>query len=277
MATPLDSEFAEFDYDTKMRPYFSGSREHPDPIATILIFKDGDSAALPIAKSTNDTNYYGDLSQTVATLQLNSISTLNQPDLLEGGTIPMLNLDGEHQYYGVFNNFCLTGFTETHDQIVKIHMNFSANWNAFFFGNTPSIYQFRGYFLDSIDYPYYQEFMVAFDKYLSGRKSIEEKMRTKLMVAGQLIDGYLLNISVSHNAATVQLKEFQFTMLVKGTSWIRTNYIDGYYFDVNDPENKGYAKIDQGWRYNGLANTNRLSRNFLSGMIDASRVLTDSR
>jgi hypothetical protein len=147
-------------------------------------------------------------------------------------------------------------------------MNFGATWNAFFCGNTPNIYQFKGYFIDSVDYPYYQEFMVAYEKYLAGRKAVESKIQTKLVVAGQIIDGYLLNITVSHNAGTTALKEFQFTMLVKGLSWIRTNLV--WTRDSRSGQNR------YGRQYNGLSNLQRLNQQSLSGLIDVKNSLDNS-
>jgi hypothetical protein len=176
-------------------------------------------------------------------------------ETMSGGKIPVFSLDGKNDYYGVFNNFSLLSFTEAHNQITKIHMNLGSSWNVFFLGNSPNIYQFSGYFLDTKDYPYYQEFLVAYEKVLSGRKSVENHMQTKIMVAGQLIDGYLLNVNVSHNANNTAIKEFQFTMLVKGVSWIRSNLI---------------TPLGERTRleFNGLSNLARLSKNFHEGLVD---------
>lgn len=237
--------------DNRIRPYGVGSTEHDDPIATIILYTEGKGKDL----STPDTNlisYMDNFTGTVDKLLSGSVnsSVIGAPEI-PNGEIPMLTLTSGNDYYGVFNNFSVTGMTESHDQITKVHMNFSARWNVFFFGNTPNTVQIRGVFLDTQEYPYYQEFMVAYEKYLCGRKCVENMMQTKLMISGQLIDGYLLSVNVTHNAMTPSLKEFTMTVLVKGVSWIRINYTHagGIQSGFN-----GQDKLV----LNGLSNLNRI-------------------
>jgi hypothetical protein len=234
-----------------IRPYATIATEHEDPIATIILYNQNAGKGLSTANSRL-VDYLKSYSKKIDDLSSGAInsSVIGAPELA-GGDIPMLSLNSGDDYYGVFNNFSLTSMSESHDQITKVHMNFSARWNVFFFGDTPKMYQFRGVFLDSKEYPYYQEFLVAYEKYLSGRKCVEKSMQTKLMVSGQIIDGYLLNVAVNHNANTPTLKEFSFTMLVKGVSWVR----------INSTHKGG---IDEGLSgknqdvFNGLSNLNRI-------------------
>lgn len=234
----------DLSYNNKLRPYTSGTTEHNDPIATIILYNQSNIRGAT-AYINYATDYLNNLGAVVESLQSGVVDPLitGAPEN-PNGDIPILTLDNTHAYYGVFNNFSLTGINESHEQITKVHMNFSARWNVFFFGNTPNIYQFRGVFIDTMEYPYYQEFMVAYEKYLSGRKCVENLMQTKILVSGQLIDGFLMNVSVVHNANTPTVKEFTFTMLVKGTSWIRINRIKN---DQSFPEDV----------LNGLSNIGR--------------------
>ena len=246
--------------DSNVRPWLHGGMEHNDPLATIVLFQDGGATPSP---DDQVIDYLNDLSHSVAPLVPESdIVSTNTSDTVAGGKIPIFKLDGLNDYYGVFNNFSLTSFNELHSQIVKVHMNFSASWNAFFLGEQPKMYQFSGYFVDTMDYPYYQEFMTAFEQYLSGRKSIEAKLQTKLCVSGQIINGYLINLTVMHNANTTALKQFQFTMLVKDSSWIRNNII----IELDQPTGLKKSLI----QYNGLANISRLTRQSLTALIDTN-------
>jgi hypothetical protein len=77
--------------------------------------------------------------------------------------------------------------------------------------------------IDTQEYPYYQEFMVAYEKFLCGRNCIKNKMQTIIFYDGRLVDGYLLNISTTHTAADQVIKPFNFTVLVKNTAWVRFN------------------------------------------------------
>jgi len=247
--------------DNTVRPFTTGTTEHEDQIATLVLFNQG----LVQNPQVVDTpvEYLSDLTASVTNL-ISNASSINHgfPEVPAGGKIPVLKLSNNPNdfYYGVFNNFSVTGLTEQHDQIVKVHMNFSATWNAFFFGESPSVYQFRGMFLDTPEYPYYQEFMVAYDKFLSGKKAVENKMQTKLIISGQIIDGYLLNVAVTHDSMFQQLKQFTFTMLVKGSQWIRTNL-------VTTGINIGQSQ-KRIMEFNGLSNVNRMQQQFNMGLVD---------
>ena len=247
--TNVDTSLLKYNED-KIRPYSKGTTEHDDPIATLILYNQSATQDLSTANA-NLIDYLTDFGGYVDTLLSGSInsSVIGDPEL-PSGSIPILDMNEASDYYGVFNNFSITGFTEVHDQITKVHMNFSARWNIFFFGNTPNIYQFRGVFLDTKEYPYYQEFLVAYEKYLSGRKCVENLMQTKLMVDGQIIDGYLLNVSVVHNSQTPTIKEFSFSMIVKGTSWIRMNTTHSGGIQDGFGQN-----VDV---FNGLSNLNRI-------------------
>jgi len=245
------------DVNNNIRPFTIDGKEHNDPIATIILYNqnnvenDATSNGLTIDYLTNLNGKVDDL----LSGSVKSSSVIGDPEI-PNGTIPMLNMNYGNDYYGVFNNFSVSGMTESHDQITKIHMNFSARWNVFFFGNTPNVYQFRGVFLDTQRYPYYQEFLVAYEKYLAGRKCVENQMQMKIIISGQIIDGFMLNINVTHNAQNPTLKEFAFTVLVKGTSWVRMNITHQY-------------GLENGWNtrsvpvLNGLSNLNRI------GYVDA--------
>jgi hypothetical protein len=249
MANEIDaSNYLKRFEGNNIRPYSSMATEHDDPIATIILYNQ--KASNP-SGSSNNTDYFQDYSNKVETLYSGSInsSVVGYPEIPAGDT-PMLSLNTDNDYYGVFNNFSVTGISENHDQITKVHMNFSARWNVFFFGNTPNIYQVRGVFLDTVEYPYYQEFLVAYEKYLSGRKCVENKMQTKLMVSGQIIDGYLMSVAVNHNSQTQTLKEFTFSMLVKGVSWIRVNLTHPGGLEEG-------ANLESKLVFNGLSNINR--------------------
>ena len=134
---------------------------------------------------------------------------------------------GITQYYGLFNNFSLTGVNERKEQMVKVHMNFGGSWNAFFFGDKPTIYGFNGFFLDSEEYPYYQEFMTAYDNYLSGRKCIENKFQMLISYDGKITGGYILDISTGISAINPYMKSFSFTVLIASENWYRTNIVRG--------------------------------------------------
>ena len=248
--------------NNKLRPNTAGINAHDDNIASIILFNKNSASVQGNTDSNKDylTNFSNRI-ESLITLSTDTGGSVGFPESA-GGTIKVLELDNYGtEYFGVFNNFSVTGIQESHNQIVKVHMNFSATWNAFFLGETPKVYQFTGVFLDTQDYPYYQEFMTAYDKYLSGRKTVENNLLMKIIVSGQIIDGYLLNVNVTHNANVEALKSFTFSVLVKGSSWLRTNFIPGYVI-LNNLSADGRIPKELDVRissFNGLSNLDRLA------------------
>ena len=178
-------EMIDGDY-ARNRPAFNGAREHDDQIATIILFKDSPDEDDPNNSDPNK-DYLNVLNGYVSTLLSESLAQGVQgfPEMPDG-KILNLKLDKKNNYYGIFNNFSVLSMAEVHDQISKVHMNFGAKWNVFLFGNTPNMYRVSGVFVDSKEFPYYQEFMVAYENYLSGRKCVENGMQLKFIISARL-------------------------------------------------------------------------------------------
>jgi len=213
--TTVDSDVIE-NYVTErdsnlVRPFTKGLHGHQGSLATILLYQINDATP---AKSINGFNL-----DKVKIKVPQSIGIDRDQEVLD------LKLDGANPYYAVFNNFSLLAVSESTSQIVKVHMNFGANWNAFFFGEKPKVYNFRGIFLDTKNYPYYQEFMMAYDQYLAGRKCVENNMLMKIMYDGKILEGYMLDISIDTQAESEYIKTFNFTVLVGNTKWVRSDPI----------------------------------------------------
>lgn len=227
--------------NNNLRPYAQGLEQHDATVATIILY----------TKEKNDLEEADAFQKDYLTSfdkQVKNISTKDTEKTSKDAeenkkTIKKFKLDGTLDYYGVFNNFSLIGVSERKEQIVKVHNNFGGNWNAFFFGDRPSIYSFTGFFLDSKRYPYYQEFMVAYDRYLKGRKVIENNLEMVLSYNGKIVKGYLLNIQTTISASEPFATNFVFTMLIQKEDWFRMNW-------VGLPKNE--------YIFNGLSNTERM-------------------
>ena len=257
----------EFMQDNRVRPYTVGMTIHDETLSTILLYQEGDSNF-----KENDLAQYDFLSNLET--EVNDITVEGvSSDLAYGsvindpGDIAIVKLDGYNNYYGVFNNFSLIEITESTDQIKSVHVNFGSDWNAFFFGEQPRIYTFSGYFIDTQDYPFYQEFFVAYEKYLSGRRTIENKMKTKFVYDGKIVDGYILGISVKTTAQNQNLKQFQFSVLVRGVTWARTNIIDTNYKVQIDKFGQATQLIKQERVFNGMTNKTRHKNLDLTGYV----------
>ena len=256
----LPNEFLSSPDDNRVRPFTVGLKQHDETIASIVLYTAGDSSG---EKQEIEHNYLADLSTNVNDLIAGATSSSVQPvSDIPGGKVAMITLDerNKNEFYGVFNNFSLTSVNEAHGEIVKIHQNFTDGWNAFFFGEKPVVYQYSGMFIDSKEYPYYQEFMVAYEKYLAGRRCVENGMNMKMLYDGRIIDGYMLSINVGRAADTPLTKTFTFTVLVRSAGWVRVNLVPIY-----SPEIRQYSLEEQ---FNGLSNKYRLNR-LTDGLIDA--------
>jgi hypothetical protein len=264
------------------RPYTVGATQHDNTLATILLIQDDGSD--PGAGSNSNIDFTKDISKPIPTAKPEEVKfTLDQagpptpeqqaardvaqltkdPDYypVPNGKAAVLYLKPAEPYYGVFNNFSLLSVSESSDQIVKIHQNFAGNWSAFFLGRKPQVFTFSGFFIDSREYPYYQEFMVAYEKYLAGRKCVERKMRMKILYDGKIVDGYILNIMTSITADTIMMKQFSFSVLVTSSPrWVRFNILK------DDTVDKFTGvKLNQ---YNSFSNKERAMQSGMSNLID---------
>ena len=202
--------------NNNLRP-FTGITGHEETMATIILYSK--------AKKTNTTSSENKDYLENFTKRVNSLEYGGDGKNAGSAKIPTLKLDGNNPYYGVFNNFSLQSVSESRNQLVKVHQNFGGTWNAFFLTEKPRVYVFTGFFLDSKEFPYYQEFVTAYDKYLKGRKLIEGGYEMVISYDGKTANGYLLSLQT--NIASVQdyMKPFSFSVLVRKESWYRTNLI----------------------------------------------------
>jgi len=253
MALPQKlQEFLTEGNQSLLRPFNTGIHQHEGSVATILLYTGNQLSEE--AQEHPERNYLTDLENTIYDLQSESIGATDaKPPQLPGGKIAAISLDSqdptEDNYYGVFNNFSLQSVAERHEETIKLHQNFSQGWNAFFFGEKPVIYQFGGVFLDTMEFPYYQEFMIAYQKYLAGRKVIENRMQMKMVYDGKIIDGYMINLNAGGTSDVPSQKSFSFNVLIRDVQWIRFNLIPAR------------GNIGVGWvpAYNKLTNIPRLS------------------
>lgn len=221
--------FVNIEGDSNFRPYSAGMSNREVSMASLVLFQNKD-----VAKESDKANTWGyqNFKTTVGVSLSNSLSNTLDSNIVwldENAVIPTLDFSkymsqqGTNTYYGVFNNFAVTSVSEAREELVRINMNFGGNWNAFFFGENPRVFTVQGLLLDSPEYPYYQEFLSAYDMYLSGRKAIANQMEIALTYDGRIVSGYILKLMNENTAEQYNLKSFAFTILVKHDSWFRYN------------------------------------------------------
>jgi len=250
--------------DNAIRPYNVGVTEHDKTLATIVLYRSKDSL---ISDSSDNIDYLNSFEIPIPTISSETVPQDGNVRQRVGTMleIPKLkNFGGpDNNYYGIFNNFSLLKVSEIQSQNVKVHQNFSNVWNAFFFGDKPEIYSFNGFFLDTREYPYYQEFLMAYEEYLSGRKCVENQMELKVVYDGRIVDGYMLNISTINAAGDPFMKNFSFSVLVKSTSWLRNNLVVKRAIQGLSDDHMRVSEL------NGFSNEYRLAKQFDTGELDS--------
>jgi len=205
--------------DGNIRPWGRPMSEHDYDLAAIVLYQTAKTGSTDIIDDADKIdistiNPYPVKSQVAAPISSFSSRSIAQIQLDDITPTP---------YYGIFNNFALINVSESSQDILKLHVNFSEHWNLFLFGASPKLYSFSGYFLDSREFPYYQEFMVAYEKFLRGRKCVENEMEMIISYQGKVVPGYLTTVSVTSSANNPLLKEFTFQILVREEVWVRDN------------------------------------------------------
>lgn len=233
--------FTNIEGDSNFRPYSAGMSNREVSMASIILLQNAKST---VSKKTENNWAYQGFRSAIGDGQTN-MDTLdrNIEWLSQNSSVPNLDF-GKYMsqktkgtYYGVFNNFAVTSVSEAREELVRINLNFGGNWNAFFFGENPRVFTVQGLLLDSPEYPYYQEFLAAYDTYLSGRKAIANKMEVVMTYDGRIISGYLLKLVNENNAEQYNLKSFSFTILVKHDNWFRYNYDAAGVLGLNNMDN----------------------------------------
>lgn len=189
---------ADAEKDSAFRPYSGGLSPINSGIATMVLVKNG-----TVTKGDS-----GGARQ------------------IRGGLIPVLP-EIASDFIGVFKNFSLTQYSDVRQEALNIQRTFGREWVAFFFGEQPRSYQFSGHFLDYEEYPYYEQFMKAYDLYLRGTKCLENKMSLYISYDGRLIRGLMTSIStskISAPGAPPGVVSFTFSLLIMGDQWIRNSY-----------------------------------------------------
>jgi hypothetical protein len=210
--------------DNNLRPYSVGFRERDNSIATIVLYK---AAPAITSLPTKTVNYLESGSkESVDSIEprLDADTTREVTQLIPG-QVPILNNNNRGMYYGIFNNFSLLEVMEAKDPIIKLHQNFGSSWNLFFFGDSPSVYTFRGIFLDTWEYPYYQEFMMMYDRFLAGKKCVENGYKMKLVYDSKIVGGYIMNIKTVLSGDTPHSKTFSFTVIITDEGYLRDNAV----------------------------------------------------
>ena len=216
----------------RIRPSLSGGIEQQKNISSILVYSDVKSKnsqgkeeaflnlQIPMGLLIPDP----DIQRSKYEADENNENNSSLTGIYSEGNITKFNDDEFYDFYGVFSSLSIQSVQESETVMAKIHQNFSGVWNAFFFGTKPKFYTFNGIIIDYQDYPFYQEFSMAFERYISGRAAIEKRLKTKIVYDNKIASGFLLGFQTAHDANSESIKRFSLTAVIYDIQWLRINY-----------------------------------------------------
>ena len=229
--TPRDQDLrnGDFNYDIEMqnryRPFTNHAEEKTPSVASIVLIKNQDATTV---EDFNSEGFFDDLRAKLKTPVDSNDLVLEEESKY---VIPILDDWISPDYLGVFKNFGLTEYLEGAQERLQILKTFGKEWVGFMHGEEPRIYKYTGVFLDYVNYPFYEEFMRAYNHYLRGSKCIENKMQMYLSYDYKIVRGYIISISTqknSANGAPQGMVGFQFRVLVQKEDFVRTKDLTNY-------------------------------------------------
>jgi hypothetical protein len=109
--------------------------------------------------------------------------------------------------------FFLEQVSESREEKVQILETFG-EWVAFFYGRKPEVYSYSGTLLNAKNHDWKNEFQFNYDNFLRGSQAVKNKATMVLQYDDVMVEGYMLNCSISQSAMADKSVPFQFTLLV---------------------------------------------------------------
>jgi len=109
--------------------------------------------------------------------------------------------------------FFLEQVNETREEKVQVIDTFG-EWVAFFFGRKPEVYSYSGTLLNASNHDWKNEFQFNYDNFLRGSQAVKQRATMILQYDDVMVEGYMMNCSISQSALADKAVPFQFTLLV---------------------------------------------------------------
>lgn len=227
------SPFFSVDGDDRFRPFFTNLEQHDANTATIILVQKNITPETPSVVTDYFQSFKTKVNNLLPDMQKNN-----------GSVVDLSEVSGQEKtFYGVFRNFSLIRYAEDRNEIAKIALNFGGKFNVYFFGSQPRVYNFGGFFLDSKNYPYYEQFMRTYDEYLAGGKCVSNGFRLYLAYDNKITSGWMLRINTEGSSESPYTKTFSFQLLIDDENWFRVNY--QYDVSGNRIEGNGMSNLHQ--------------------------------
>lgn len=130
--------------------------------------------------------------------------------------------------------FFLEQVNESREEKVQVIDTFG-EWVAFFFGRKPEVYSYSGTLLNAQNHDWKNEFQFNYDHYLRGSQAVKHRATMVLQYDDVMVEGYMMNCSISQSAAADKAVPFQFTLLVINRSSLNPLSALAQRFQRTDP------------------------------------------
>jgi len=203
-ARNLDSivETEALDYSGVRRP-LRGVEIKDDTYAIIKVLRsDGSEVALTDAGSKRTASSAS--ARSLRNLKSNPKADLDQPPA--GSTFN-------------YSNFIAQRVVDSRAEKQQIIETFGEPY-IFFYGEKPRIMNVQGLLMNTADFNWKNEFWKNYENYLRGTKLVELDARVYFYFDDQIVEGYLLDASASHDASLPYQVPFQFTLFVTSHTYL---------------------------------------------------------
>jgi hypothetical protein len=109
--------------------------------------------------------------------------------------------------------FFLEQVQENREEKVQVIDTFG-EWIAFFFGRKPEVYSYSGTLLNAANHNWKNEFQENYDHFLRGSQAAKNRATIVLQYDDVVVEGYMLNCSISMNSQADKAVPFSFNLLV---------------------------------------------------------------
>lgn len=109
--------------------------------------------------------------------------------------------------------FFLEQVQENREEKVQVIDTFG-EWVAFFFGRKPEVYSYAGTLLNAQNHNWKNEFQENYDTFLRGSQAVKNRATVVLQYDDVMVEGYILNSSISMNAIADKAVPFTFNVLI---------------------------------------------------------------
>jgi len=109
--------------------------------------------------------------------------------------------------------FFLEQVQENREEKVQVIDTFG-EWIAFFFGKKPEVYSYAGTLLNAENHNWKDEFQENYEHFLRGSQAVQNRATMVLQYDSVMVEGYMLNCSISMNAMADKAVPFTFNLLV---------------------------------------------------------------